>query len=367
MKIARIQAFNVDIPLKLAKKFGARAYEAFASTVIRIETDGGIVGWSEVCPVGALYQPENTLSVRAALEEMGSGLVGEDPTQIGVIWQRMRAIMTGGDYTKAGIDIACWDIAGKAYGRPVYGLIGGKIQGRARCYCDIAYGPADEVRDKVSESRERGYKHFQVKVGRGGPLDVDVARIRLAGEGMLPGETLVVDANKSWKAHEALRVLHATEGIDFYVEQPCRSYEECLSLRPKVRQPMILDECMTDMSMVLRGLKDDAFEGLGCKIVRMGGITGLCLVRDVCTAAGKFITCDDAWGSDLSVAATTHVATATTPAAFFGTYVSSDFSQTHYDPEASRFDDGFIQARPVPGLGVEPRQGLLGEPLMEFA
>lgn len=77
----------------------------------------------------------------------------------------------------------------------------------------------------------------------------------------------------------------------------------------------------------------------------MGGITGMCLVRDICVAAGKFITCDDAWRSDLSVAATTHVATATPASMFFATDVSTDFSLMEYDSKASKFDDGFIEAR----------------------
>lgn len=367
MRIIGISAFNVDVPVKIPKKFAAKTYDALPSTVIKIETDTGLIGWSQVCPIGTIYEYEHAAGVRAAFEEMCPGLIGEDPTQIGVIWERMNALLLGSMYAKSAIDIACWDLMGKAYGKPTYQLIGGKLQEKARCYCDVAYGPADNVPEKIAEFRERGYTHFQIKVGRGGPLELDIARIRLAAENLRPGETFVVDANKSWKTHQALRVLRATEAIDFYIEQPCNTYEECLSIRRDVRQPMILDECIGDVRMLLRALRDDSFEGLGCKIVRMGGITGLCQVRDICAAAGKFMTCDDSWGSDLSVAATTHVATATPASVFFSTYISSDFSTLSYDPDAAVFKDGFIQPLDLPGLGVVPNESLFGRPLMQFS
>ena len=80
---------------------------------------------------------------------------------------------------------------------------------------------------------------------------------------------------------------------------------------------MILDECMTDIRLLLRALADNCFEGIGCKISRVGGITGIRLIRDVCTAAGKIMTVDDSWGADLSAAAQAHVAVSTPPATFF--------------------------------------------------
>jgi L-alanine-DL-glutamate epimerase-like enolase superfamily enzyme len=367
VKVVRVRAYQVDVALERPKRYPHRTYESLDSTVIRLDTDTGLVGWGESCPIGSTYQPEHALGVRAAIEEMAPGLIGVDPTESDRVNAVLNAYLMGSEYAKAAIDVACWDLAGKAYGQPVYRLIGGRLQEDAKAYCAIEYGPAETVPDEMAAYRERGYRHFQVKVGRGGAFDEDIARIRKAAEAIRPGEVLVADANKAWRTHEAIRLLRATEDVDFYVEQPCLTYEECLSVRRRTRQPLILDECMTDLATLLRAIADDAFEGVGCKLTRAGGITGMRVFRDVCVAARKFLTCDDTWGSDLSVAATTHMAVSTPASAFFATYVSTEFSNLRYDESAPAVEDGRIRPREVPGLGVEPDERVLGEPVLEVA
>ena len=90
------------------------------------------------------------------------------------------------------------------------------------------------------------------------------------------------------------------------------------------------------------------------------------LIRDVCTAAGKFMTVDDAWGADLSAAAQAHMAVSTPDATFAATYVSSYFSNMRYDEEAPVVVDGFLKPNEKPGLGVEPDMSILGEPVRTF-
>ena len=366
MKISRIDVFQLDIPLEKPKRYPNKTYDSLDDTIVRLETDSGIVGWGEVCPIASTYQPEHALGIRAALEELAPGLIGEDPTQTDRINATMNKWLMGGEYAKSAIDIACWDITGKAYDRPLYRLIGGRMQDRARAYPEIEMGPPENVETRISQYRSEGFSQFQVKVGRGSNLELDIARIRNAGTSIRPGETLVVDANKAWKTHEALRILRITEDVDFYIEQPCLTYAECLAIRRQVRQPMILDECMTDIGVLLQGLADNCFEGIGCKITRVGGVTGMRLIRDVCTAAGKFMTVDDAWGADLSAAAQAHMAVSTPAATFSATYVSSYFSDMHYDEEAPRVVDGFLDTNEKPGLGVEPDMAILGEPLRSY-
>ena len=366
MKISRIDVFQLDIPLEKPKRYPNKVYESLDDTIVRLETDGGLVGWGEVCPIASTYQPEHALGVRAAIEEMAPGLLGEDPTQTDRITAVMNKWLMGGEYAKSAIDIACWDIVGKAYERPLYHLIGGRMQGPVRAYPEIEMGPVEVVERRIAQYRGEGFRHFQVKVGRGSNLDLDMARIRKAGECVRSGETLVVDANKAWKTHEALRVLRATENIDYYIEQPCLTYEECLAIRRQVRQPMILDECLSDIKVLLRGLADDCFEGIGCKVTRVGGITGMRLIRDVCTAAGKIMTVDDAWGVDLSAAAQAHLAVSTPASTFFATYVSTYFSKLRYDRSAPMVVDGFLDASDKPGLGVEPDMGILGDPVLSY-
>ncbi len=366
MKISKIDIFQLDLPLEKPKKYPNKTYEAIDDTIIRIQTDDGLVGWSESCPLPTGYQAEHALGVRASLEEICPGLIGQDPTQIDSINERMNQWMMGGQYAKSALDIACWDLTGKAYNKPVYHLIGGRMQEKAKCYPEIEMGPVDVVPRRIEQYRQEGHTHFQLKAARGSEFELDLERITTAAECIRRGETLVVDANKGWKTHEALRILKKTEHVDYYIEQPCLTYEECLAIRPKVRQPMILDECMEDINVMLRALADNLFEGIGCKISRVGGISGMRLIRDVCKATGKVLTCDDSWGAQLSAAATTHMAMSTHPKTFFATYISSYFGVLCYDTEAPAVVDGFIWANDKPGLGVNPDMAILGEPIRTF-
>ena len=91
-----------------------------------VETDAGITGCGEVCPLGPFYLPAYANGVRAGIAELGPHLLGEDPLQLGKLNRRMDAALKGHAYVKSGIDMACWDILGKATGQPVCTLLGGR-------------------------------------------------------------------------------------------------------------------------------------------------------------------------------------------------------------------------------------------------
>ena len=363
MKISSIEVYQLDIPLLNPMIYSHRIYQSLDNTIVRLNTDVGLVGWGEVCPLSSTYQPETAAGVRTDIAELAEGLIGQDPTQTDRINATMDKWLLGGQYAKSVIDIACWDITGKAYDKPLYHLIGGRLQEKANAYTAIGMCELEDIEPAIRRYRDEGFRHFMIKVGRNSCLELDIERIKKAGSCMLPGESLVADANKEWKPHQALRILRATEDVDFYIEQPCMTYEECLSIRRQVRQPMILDESITDIKVLLRGLADNCFEGIGCKITRVGGITGTRQIRDVCKAAGKIMTVDDAWGADLSSAAQAHLSVSTPEAVFRAAYISSYYSKLRYDPEAPTVVNGCIDVGEKPGLGVNPDPEVLGDPV----
>ena len=210
MKISRIDVFQLDIPLEKPKRYPNRTYESLDDTIVRLETDAGIVGWGEVCPIASTYQPEHALGVRAAIEEMAPGLIGEDPTQTDRINATMNRWLMGGEYAKSAIDIACWDITGKAYHRPLYHLIGGRMQEKARAYPEIEMGPPEIVERRISQYREEGFRHFQVKAGRGSNFDLDIARMRKAGKFMTVDDAWGADLSAAAQAHMAVSTPETT-------------------------------------------------------------------------------------------------------------------------------------------------------------
>ena len=130
MKITGIKAWQVDLPLKEDRYSWSNGnfVEVFDSTVIAIETDAGIVGHAECCPLGSAYLPAYAAGVRAGIAEVAPKLLRLDPTDLGAVNRRMDAALRGHDYVKTPIDVACWDILGKAAGMPVYKLLGGAAQ-----------------------------------------------------------------------------------------------------------------------------------------------------------------------------------------------------------------------------------------------
>ena len=207
MKITRILAYRVELPLHETtyKWSGGKSVTVFDSTIVRVETDAGLVGHGEVCPLGPFYLPAYAEGVRAGLRELGPHLLGEDPRQLAKLNRTMDAALKGHPYVKSGIDIACWDILGQAPGMPVCELLGGRYGEDVHLYRAISQESPEEMAAKVAGYRAEGYRRFQLKVG--GDPDMDIARIHAVAAKLQPGDRLVADANTGWVQHEAVRVV----------------------------------------------------------------------------------------------------------------------------------------------------------------
>ncbi len=195
MKITRIFAHRVELPLHEGsyKWSGGKSVSVFDSTIVGVETDAGITGYGEVCPLGPFYLPAYAEGVRAGLRELAPHLIGCDPRELAKLNQRMDAALKGHPYVKSGIDIACWDILGQATGLPVCVLMGGRFGESVRLYRAISQESPDVMARKVAGYRAAGYTRFQLKVG--GDPDTDIERIRAVRAMLLPTDRLVADAN----------------------------------------------------------------------------------------------------------------------------------------------------------------------------
>ena len=202
MKIVRIFAHRVELPLREGRYSwsGGKSVDVFDSTIVGVETDTGMVGYGEVCPLGPFYLPAYADGVRAGLKELAPHLIGLDPRELAALNLRMDAALKGHPYVKSGIDIACWDILGIATGLPVCTLLGGRFGERVRLYRAISQDTPDAMADKVAGYRREGYTRFQLKVG--GDPDTDIARIRAAGAMLEPaGRSVCVSgAGVGWDA-----------------------------------------------------------------------------------------------------------------------------------------------------------------------
>ena len=364
MKITRIRAYRVELPLHEGKYSwsGGKAVTVFDSTIVSVETDTGLVGWGEVCPLGPFYLPAYANGVRAGIAEVGPHVLGFEPRELGKLNRRMDAALKGHAYVKSGIDMACWDLLGKAAGLPVCMLLGGRHGDDFTLYRAISQEAPEQMAAKVAGYRAQGYRRFQLKVG-GDPAE-DIARIHAVAAVLQPGDRLIADANTGWLMHDALRVVRAVRDVDVYIEQPCPSYEECLTVRRHTDHPFVLDEVIDSVEMLLRGHADRAMDVVNIKISKFGGLTKAKQARDLCVSIGVAMTLEDSWGGDIVTAAITHLAHSTPPeflftATDFNSYVTISIAEG-----APQRRNGRMAASTAPGLGVTPRLDVLGHAVL---
>lgn len=366
MKIARIFAHRVELPLVEGsyKWSGGKSVSVFDSTIVGVETDSGLTGYGEVCPLGPFYLPAYAEGVRAGLRELSPHLIGADPRELSCLNHRMDAALKGHPYVKSGIDIACWDLLGKATGLPVCVLLGGRFGESVRLYRAISQESPEQMARKVAGYRDEGYTRFQLKVG--GDPDTDIERIRAVRAMLSPADRLVADANTGWTQHEAVRVVRAVRDLDVYIEQPCRTYEECLAVRRQTDHPFVLDENVDSLDMLLRAKADLAMDVVNLKISKLGGLTKTRQARDLCVSMGIAMTLEDSWGGDITTAAIAHLAHST-PEEF--RFTSTDFNSYVTVSTASgapRRLNGTMAASDAPGLGIVPLPGVLGSRVVDI-
>lgn len=366
MKIVRIAAWKIDLPLHEGsyKWSGGKSVDVFDSTVVRVETDTGLAGHGEVCPLGPFYLPAYAAGVRAGLAELAPHLIGQDPRQLGKLNGLMDQVMKGHPYVKSGVDIACWDLLGQASGLPVCELLGGRYGDDFVLYRAISQQPPDQMARNVADYRQAGYTRFQLKVG--GNADEDIERIRAVRKILEPTDKLIADANTGWLMHEAARVVRAVRDVDVYIEQPCLSYEECLSIRRRTDHPFVMDEHIDGIAILLKASADQATDVVNIKISKFGGLTKARQARDLCVSLGIAMTIEDSWGGDITTAAIAHLAHST-PTEFL--FTSTDFNSyvtVSNAIGAPQRNHGRMAASTEPGLGVQPRFELMGEPLVDI-
>ncbi|MGB1361238.1 MAG: mandelate racemase/muconate lactonizing enzyme family protein [Alphaproteobacteria bacterium] len=363
MKIVKIEMFKIDIPLKDGGyEMSMVKLDKMDSTVVAITTDTGITGYGEVCPLGSVYQPEFPEGHRTAISLMAPYLIGQNPLHIGTINDIMNNVLDGHNSSKSPIDIALWDIMGQAFNMPIYELLGGARLDKVPSYYAISLVSPDEAANVVKEQSKNGLTRWQLKLG-GETIDEDIARIRKVNEVMSPGDKIYSDANRGWTPEQTIRLSNALRDIDFYIEQPCRTYEENKKVAPQLSHPLLLDENMTSISEVMRAISDGFAIGFGMKMSRMGGITQMRMVRDLCINSGFLLSTDDCWGGDIVHTATAHIGKTIPAKNFRGCWVSTDYHKVRYSDTYNGIENGCVPLTGKPGLGLNINRETLGEPV----
>ncbi|MEM7058529.1 MAG: mandelate racemase/muconate lactonizing enzyme family protein [Pseudomonadota bacterium] len=367
MKIARIEVFQHDLPVKNGPYTMAKAKVwALDTTLVRITADNGLTGWGETCPVGPTYAEAHATGARAALGQMAPGLIGAEVLPL-TLHRAMDGLLNGHTYAKAAMDIAAHDLLGRQLGVPVADLLGGAATDRVPSYYATGVGAPDDIARLALDKVAEGYPRLQIKVG-GRPVEIDIETIRKVWEAIgHTGTHLAVDGNRGWTTRDALRVSRECPEIPFVMEQPCNTVDELRRIRPQVSHAIYIDENGTDLGTVINAAGTGLVDGFGMKVTRIGGLHPMRAFRDIAEAHTLPHTCDDSWGGDIIAAACTHIGATVRPDLLEGVWLAAPYINGTYDPENGIAIEGGHIALPLgPGLGVVPDADLFGDPVAVF-
>lgn len=365
MRIARVDVFDYTLTYVHGQYVmsGGRVIASLPSTIVRVTTDSGVAGWGEVCPLGTTYLASHAGGARAALALLAPAVLGLDPTNLAAVGDAMDAALMGHEYAKSPIDVACWDVMGRALGVSVTTLLGGRRQDRFPLYMAVPLGSPQEMTDYVVARRAEGIHRFQLKVGGDAAIDGLRARQVVAATG--DDDLVIADANCGWRLNDAVQAARLMEDLPrLYLEQPCPTMEECIEVRRHTTLPMVYDEVVHDVPTLLRAVRDGGAGAFNLKVSKVGGLTKAKLMRDLAQDLGVQVTIEDTWGGDIVSATSAHLAASTRPESLLTVSFMNDWTNEHVARYQPRSVKGIGSAPDGPGLGITVDEARLGAPLL---
>ena len=368
MRITNIEGFNLSSPLERPFGWSNGWISARVVGLLKIETDEGITGWGEGY-VGARGDFVKQL--------FGDLLIGADPLNRNALWQGMfdrvyngnNAGGFGGSAISA-VDIALWDIAGKAAGQSVSDLLGGRVRDKVAVYATGLYYTEGEfptrLLDEATMYVELGFKGMKTKIG-GLPIAEDVRRVGAIRGAIGDDIRLMVDANQAYPASTAIRIGNQLADLDItWFEEPvnAKDVDAYLQVQAAVPMPVAGGENLRTRYEFKDFFARRAYDIVQPDVVNAGGITEM---RNIAMTANSYgiLVNPHVWGSPVMIAASLHLASTIPPcppAYEPRPYEQEPVMEFDRTPSGIRegitaepFDqqDGFITVPTAPGLGVE--------------
>ncbi|MEM6593805.1 MAG: mandelate racemase/muconate lactonizing enzyme family protein [Pseudomonadota bacterium] len=367
MKITRITIYQVDLPLEHPYWLsgGRLKFETLDATFVKLETDKGLIGWSEGTPWGHTYVPAHGPGIRAGIETMAPFILGLDPRKVLDVERAMDLALPGHLYSKSPIDMACWDIAGQAAGLPIADLMGGGSRTPRPIASSVGAKTVEETREVIERYRQRGYIAHSVKIG--GDVARDIARVRDVESLKQPGDIMLYDVNRGWTRQQALRVMSACEDLNVMFEQPCETLDDIAAISHKHASPVSVDESLVTLQDATRIARDGLAEVFGIKLNRVGGLTKAARMRDVALAHGIDMFVMATGGSVLADTEALHLAATIPDANCHAVWACQDMLTVDIAAgRGPRNKDGHLHLPEAPGLGVHPEEEALGQPVAVY-
>lgn len=360
MKITDIKATTVSVPLEAPLRHAAGSHPGrFVRTIVQVFTDEGIVGLGEIGGGGN--------SLKDSIEGMLSVLKGHDPFNLEMLRWKVNNPILSAYYSNiqvlAPIEFACLDIMGKATGRPVCDLLGGRVRDAIpfAAYLFYRYGQGRKGGEETAEQmvrhtrdlvKKHGFTSLKLKGGVFSPdHDVEVTKaLRKA----FPKHKLRVDPNAVWSVEDAIRVAKQIEPLDIeYFEDPVWGMAAMARVRKNTFMPLATNHCVVNFDQLAPGIRMEAVDVILIDPHFWGGMTAAKRAASVCDVFGLGVSMHSGGELGVSLAAMLHTAASLSNLAFA--------ADAHYHHVADdvikggkfRYVRGEIAVPTGPGLGVE--------------
>jgi len=361
MKITKIEVDSLAVPLKhpyhLSQEYGV--FSTATPVVVRIHTDEGITGWGECDPWPLFTGDSAEVSALVLQAHLAPMLLGKDPCNINEIHRIMDATIRNQHLTKSAIDMAVYDIWGKASGMSVHQLLGGKRRDSMDCMWSIGGSTPEESAQEVLEAKQAGYKGCMIKIG-GADWRLDAARTCAVREAVGAEYPLIVDANQGWDVDTAIRYWKQIRHCDIaFFEQPLQSWDVdgMAKVRRAIDIPLSADEGVMTLQDARNLVKAEAVDIFSIKVTKNGGIQPAKAICEFAAANGiqvffnSMIEEGITQAASLQIAATCSNVVQTIGHAFFSPYrLDGDICSYYKQVQVA---EGKVLVSEGPGLGIE--------------
>ena len=293
MKITDIAIGTVSIPLITPFKTALRTVDRIQDLVVRVTLDNGETGYGEAPPT-AVITGETLPSMTAAIRDyLAPAVLGLDPGDRDELFSRLDRAMAKNTSAKAALDIAIHDAAARAMGLPLFRFLAHRAPEQARTELEtdltISVNDPDTMAADTRAAIARGFRILKVKVGKGGPEDVE--RVRRVREAAGKDAVLRIDANQGWTPEEAVRTIGMMEdaglGIEL-VEQPvsCHDFKGMQYVTAHTKTPILADESVFAPEDAARIIEERGADLINIKLMKTGGIYPAEKICDMAERAG---------------------------------------------------------------------------------
>ena len=356
MKITAVETTPVYVPRLRA--FGAVPRTALGPAdisehgIVQVHTDEGLTGLGELSSV---FARRGLLLCRDVDERLAPVLIGRDPLAITSALRAMETQLPDGQLAIAGVEMALWDLAGKALGVPVHTLLGGKMRDRIPLSYSVPHGEPEQMAEFALELAREGFRTVKVKTGQG--LERDVEAVRQVREAVGSAHRVRVDANMAMRsAKEAIRLVERIMDYDpEMLEQPMPAHDlhAMAEIRGSVSLPIMADESIGHPRDAMEVIRREAADVLNVYVTESGGIQNAARIFTLAEQAGLGCMIGSMPELGIGTAAQIHLGVAMPNLDFDSDTCGSLYQTEDLLATPLRFERGFAFAPEGPGLGVE--------------